>query len=74
VWQARPFAIAADKEARGLLRPRCKTAFTGYLIVRLGADITVNQHFAFRHHCGAWAFSVGAAYKLRLLNKTLADF
>ena len=52
VWQARPFAIAADKEARGLLRPRCKTAFTGYLIVRLGADITVNQHFAFRHHCG----------------------
>jgi hypothetical protein len=47
VWQTRPFAIAADKEARGLPRPRYKTAFTGYLIVRLGADITVNQHFAF---------------------------
>jgi len=56
VWQTRPFAITANKEARRLLRPRFKTVFTGYLIIRLGADVTVNQHFAFRHHCGQHSY------------------
>jgi len=56
VWQTRPIAITANKEARRLLRPRFKTVFTGYLIIRLGADVTVNQHFAFRHHCGQHSY------------------
>jgi len=56
VWQTRPIAITANKEARRLLRPRFKTVFTGYLIIRLGAEVTVNQHFAFRHHCGQHSY------------------